>query len=163
MKKSKAIPLSTTTHIHVIDESRTEVTRDRDTSDKWDGDDTHTDHDVIGFKISNGTYFDLIVDFEPKASTDYYLLYAVYSTGNSFSHSAGSGIEYYGLYTKEQLYIAEENKKILEDRSKKPEYNIEIKDTNGNMMKSWCPWSGYFESLDSVNLDVIRLLNGNET
>jgi hypothetical protein len=147
--------------IEIIDDAYGEVTRSGDPSDKWDRDDTHTSHNVQGFKAKlekEGGYFDLTVPYEPEFDETYYLLYVVYSTGDSFGHDAGSGLEAIGLYKKDELDVAKDNERRIEKhyRSKDPDFNVELITSSGKKFQQHTPWVGYFESLDYTEIADVR-------
>ena len=115
---------------------------------------TSTSHYVHGFNVvDDKTYNDLYASFEPKPETDYYLLYAIYSTGDSFGHDDGHCIEYFGLYEEKDLEIAKADQKKLETFERTDSERL-CKLSNQSV---YLPWNGYFESLDSVELEKVRL------
>lgn len=151
------------TKIEIIDESYTMVTRHGDPNDEWDGDDTETSHHITGFRVLKNGYSDLEVDFKLTPGKPYYLLYAIYSTGDSFHHEEGK-IEYIGLY--KSLKDAEVNQKLIEKHYKETNesnprnfdsmFSVELISPSGVKYKQHVPWNGYFESLTSV--EVIPIL-----
>lgn len=101
---------------------------------------------------------DLVVGFEPNIKEKYYLLYAVYSTGDSFSRHEGGGIYFVDLY--KDLDLAELNKKIIEDnhqyyKNSDNFASLDILDQVGNLVKLSPPWQGYFEELDYIAIEPI--------
>ena len=83
-------------HIKIIDLSHCETTREADPLNEWDGDDIYTSHNIQGFTVLD-SYHDLPVSFSIEDKRKYYLLYVLYSTGDSFHHEEGC-IEYISLY-----------------------------------------------------------------
>ena len=78
------------TNLRINDSAYTEVTRERDPDDRWSGEDTYTGHSIESFHVvSDDDYCDISVAFDIDDGRDYYLLYAIYSTGDSFSHDEG--------------------------------------------------------------------------
>lgn len=151
------------TDIEIINISYTEVTRERNPEDEWDADDTCTSNNIEGFRIikpnSRWKSVDLTVDFEPKVDKTYYLVYVIYSTGDSFSHHEGC-VDYIFLY--ENLEFAEATKKMIEDAYKKKDkeesYSVEIFNDKGELFKiSSSSWVGYFETLTDVVIDYVTL------
>src|SRR5210317_84780 len=113
--------------ISIEDRQTGGVTRAGDPDDEWDRDDTYTDHNIEGFRAApeeDSKYFDLVVPYEPEFDKEYYLLYAVYSTGDSFGHDDGSGIEYIGLYTENELDVARENLDRVKKHDNDPDGNF---------------------------------------
>jgi len=118
--------------------------------------DTYTSHNFTGFKIvGKNSYFDLALDFTPEPDKDYFLLYAIHGSGDSFGSDYGSSVEYYGLYTREQLDIAKTNMERLQKVKK--EYNIKLLGTDGKEFQAYTPWAGYFDNLDEIDIKKIRL------
>ena len=164
--------------VGVVVEKRayTHVTREA-TEDKWDGDDTATDHHIEGIKRAV-MYTDLEVGFELEEGRTYYLLYALYSTGDSFHHESGV-IEYIGLYQDEK--VAKENQgrlkkhndveEKLTDRWDPPSkavrnklaknhnsYSCSLVTENGQEYLLHVPWHGYFEHLEGVDIQPVSLV-----
>ena len=78
--------------------SYTEVTREHDPSDRWSGEDTYTSWTVTGLSRNkpNGNYRAVDIEYEPTGIV--YLVFAVYSTGDSFGLAEGGGFEVIDLY-----------------------------------------------------------------
>lgn len=100
-----------------------------------------------------------MVGFEIKPDKTYYLVSVIYSTGDSFSHHSGK-IDYIELY--ESLEMAEATKKMILDsyalKDKEESYSVEILNNSGTAYKiSSSSWVGYFESLEDVQIDAIKL------
>jgi hypothetical protein len=77
-----------------------EDTSTPDPEDEWDRANTHTDHSVEGIKVVDDNSFDVIGAFEidPANPGVVYLVYAIYSTGDSFGHDSGYGIEFISVF-----------------------------------------------------------------
>lgn len=96
------------------------------------------------------------VDIE---KTGGYLVWVEYSQGDSFGRGIRSGTEIIALFQKK------ESAKKLHDLILK--WNNEPRDNDGNYKYSqkvliekqeitvFCPWSGYFESLDTVHIQKV--------
>ena len=124
-----------------------------DPDDRWDRASTSTSYDIEGFEISK-KYYDLSTDFEPEFNVDYHLLYAVYSSGDSFGHDVGYDIEFLGLYEKKET--ADLNLKRITDRKKEDEEPTTLLTDFGMCYEFYIPWFGYFESLDYITIETIR-------
>jgi len=168
------------TNIKILDEARTYVTDPANPDDKWDRDNTATEHDIRGFRVvGEQNYYDLSVDFEVDPTRPYFLVYAIYSTGDSFGHDDGC-IEFVGLY--ESLDVAHENAQRLKIHNetyrqwndpwytpskqmsmaelKKLEknfepYSVQLVTKDGTDYKMNVPWHGYFEHLDEVEVESV--------
>ncbi len=151
-------------NIQIIDKCYSEVTDAADPNDSWSADSTHTDHNIVGFKFAKENFLtEIKVPFEILPNKDYYLVYALYTTGDSFSNHSGN-MEYIDLYDNEDLAnevvkTIELDYKIYGKRkdSSFDNYSVVIKNNMGNEFKMSCPWKGYFERLDSIEAKSIRL------
>ena len=163
-----------TTKIRVNDIATGGVSRYGNPDDRWDGDDTWVDHAIDSISVVE-TYGDLEVGFDINRDQIYYLLYAIYSTGDSFSSREGE-IEYVGLYQDED--VANENLKRIErhhdthEKINRRSYHLterqkkEIKRLSKNFSEHTImlvtedeveyqihvPWHGYFERLTEVTV-----------
>lgn len=149
--------------VEIIDDVYRQDTSDADPDDSWDRANTSTDHNIVGFRAaleSEGKYYDLAVAFEPDFKTTYYVLYAVYSTGDSFGQDDGHSVEFIGFYTKDQLDIANENMRRIETQTRSRDsdsYSITLRAPSGvRSFEQTTPWVGYFESLDYVDIASIE-------
>jgi len=149
------------TPIRVIDESQTFVTEHADESDDWDRDNTMTTHYIRGIQIvEEKGYKDLEVPFEVVRDKDYYLLYVLYGTGDSFGHDDGN-IELIGLYQTHEA--AEKNAKAIRAHYEAQRNNysssglLYLTTESGNKFELWPPWIGYFESLEDIVVKSVRL------
>ena len=133
--------------IKINNNSFTHVTHERNPEDEWSADSTDTDHAISSFSVSNGNgYFDLVVDTCIVPKRKYILLYATYSTGDSFSHHGGQ-IDYIGLYDEDQADIVHATKCKLRDATG---YSVTITAENGEPYSYGIPWHGYFERLEAI-------------
>lgn len=143
------------------------------TYDNGDGDDsserysyrgtTSTDWDVRGLRLlKSGEYMgykrgdSTQVAFKPEVGKVYYALYAIYSTGDSFGHDHANCLELVGVY--KSRYVADENKKRLTaDGAESRRWDnatVElIVEGVDKPHKYYRPWTGYFESLDSLEVE----------
>lgn len=149
--------------------SNCETDREPDPDDSWDRGNTSTTWTVEGIKLlgtEDHSYgyrcnHSVDIDWEPKKGKLYHLLYAVYSTGDSFGHDAGACFETIGLY--KSRHIAEENEKRL--REGKPSKKAPIYGTHVMLKMEGTvklhpysrPWDGYFESLDCLEVVSLNL------
>lgn len=114
------------------------------------GEDTYTSHDIESiYEVGEKAYFDLTVNFDIVEGETYYLLYGIYSTGDSFNNHEGC-IQFVDLYQTEEF--AEANKEILEkhNAAKDGSYTAKLLLENGKEYPFHVPWKGYFEVLNEV-------------
>lgn len=146
-----------------------EVTYEANPDDEWSRDSTTSSHSVDGISLAS-EYPDVTACFPVKDGDTIYLLYAVYSTGDSFGHDENSSIAYIDVFkTYEKAEKAakdirmhanwfkgvhgfvvpskEEKKKYASD------YQVDIKRENGKTMDVFAGWNGYFESLSYVQVE----------
>lgn len=127
-----------------------EVSNVADSDDPWDQDDVST----IWFIPSEFTVTEnmdgwgefLPLNFTPEKGKVYFLVYAIYSNGDSFHHEENGGCELIGLYT--DMEEAERNAEILR-RSNEFSEKITV---NGTEMTVSLPWQGFFEDLECVKV-----------
>lgn len=140
------------TRIRVNADSYTEQVTEP-TGDDWDWGETVTDHCINNFQVvKENEHSHLVVNLDPKPGVPYYLLYAVYSTGDSFGWDAGKCIEFIELY--QSFEKAEENMDKLNcDQSSE----VKIESETGEVYNFFIPWNGYFESLDHVGVEKVYM------
>ena len=162
-------------NIRIIDKCYTYVTRQSDPNDSWDQDDTGTSHNIVGIEIATvGGYYDISVPFDIEQGKEYFLVYGIYSTGDSFHHEEGS-ITYVDLFqthekAMECVHRLEEHHRVhvgLETyypnkkREKPPkgyvDYTCVLMDDSEKEYKFHVPWHGYFERLSSLEVIPVSL------
>lgn len=135
-------------YIHVLHDSYCEVTRECDPDDSWGRDSTSTSHSVTGLRlVARDTHDSVSVEFEPEKGKIYHVLYAVWSTGDSFGHDEGLRFEVLGVYKNRK--VAEQNEKRLREGSGNVRLKMEGRE---DTHEYYTPWSGYFESLDTLEV-----------
>lgn len=159
-------------YIKINEDRDTRITRHRDPNDEWDANDTATSTSISGFEVvEDGGFHDLTVPFDPVADRDYYLLSVRYSTGDSFSRHRGK-MEHIMLHA--DLDLAKANAKHLREFHERGEndpqmdyeakWNTTIKLDNGeDLPVSTMSWTGYFERLEEVIVETVRLNGGRWT
>jgi len=151
--------------IEIVDHETSHNLGGQHDDDDWSRDSYSTDHNIVGFKAypdAAQSYFDLTVPYRPEDDETYYVLYAVYTTGDSFGSDPGHGIEFIGFYTKDQYDIAEENMRTIErdDGKRSENWSVTLKTPDGQgTFKQHCGWKGYFESLDFVDIADVTKMN----
>ena len=147
------------TKIKVITSEYSDSTKDPDTDDKWDRGSTFTSRVILNIAKDNKDY-----SFEtsclPENGKKYYLLYTMYSTGDSFGSNENSSIEYIELYDTQQK-ANEALTCILQSPINKEysftENSISIPMNNGEIYKLFVPWNGYFESIYEQGVKEVEL------
>ncbi len=127
--------------------------RDLDSDNTWDRLNEYYSHEIHGFNIVNERQSrDFCINYKPVPHKPYYLLYAVYSTGDSFHREEGLH-EYLDLY--ENREDAEKAKKEIFDQRKSS--SITYTSSCGKELTFGSPWYGYFDFLDSTEIEEVRL------
>jgi len=93
-----------------------------------------------------GTVLDL------KIGDPVYVLYMIYSSGDSFGSSSGNGEILWTFANHDAAMLALECIK-----EKDSEWNLEFLDDAGTIIKMSNPAAGYFENLNSVNIFTTKV------
>lgn len=144
-------------YIDVEYDSYTNTTREPNDDDSWDRGNTSTSHSVTGLKlVEAGGYKTAEVLFKPVKGKTYYLLYASYSTGDTFGYDDGKNFEVIGVYRRRD--VAERNEKLLREMKKNRRGLIPLS-VEGSQEKHeyYIPWDGYFERLDYLRIESFEL------
>jgi hypothetical protein len=84
------------------------------------------------------------------------VVWATYSTGDSFGRSHGGSSEVFGIFT--DIKSATELRDALSDfNTRGKSSRLEITTSDGQKFTDYVPWTGYFESLDAVDIDVVTV------
>jgi hypothetical protein len=150
-------------YVEIDYDSYTDTTREGDPEAEYDGDDTETSTTVNGVRhVKESGFWDLIVNYPLDRSKNYYLLYVVYSTGDSYNHDEGK-VVFIDLY--EDVKVADEAAKILEKTYDITEYNykfpkhVDIPDSKGGINHLYAgPWIGYFSQFTEAVVKKVEVL-----
>lgn len=117
----------------------------------WREDNTVTIHDTFqaiasNSKLGRDRYYDVHVGFEPVKDRDYYLVFGIYSSGDSFGRETGK-VAFIELFEDESK--AHEFVKLI---GKTSEYSVKFDDVT-----YYIPWVGHFESLEVCDVKRVRL------
>lgn len=145
------------------------VTEEPLSYDGWERGNTNCDVRVINLiEREDETGVDVVAE---EDSDSYYFLYVIYETGDSFGRDGGN-FEPIGAYV--DLSVAEENRRrILEhyDEFKSPfpskkknknskhesQFSVSLKRENGDEFEMHVPWAGFFECLQSVDIELLSV------
>lgn len=140
--------------IDILHDRYTYITRERNPDDEWDNDDTAADWTIRGIRVvDRGGDFE--VPFEIEKGKTYFLVMADYDTGDSFGRYCNY-LEFIDLFQTAEA--AEAALKALgKPLTGKPgqsdweyKYSREYVRDNGETVKVYIPWEGYFESLNDL-------------
>jgi hypothetical protein len=132
--------------------------------------DEYTDFSVKGVFIgeNQGSIYTETckVDFDPDKVSDVYVVYGIYSTGDTFGSSYGKGhiVGVYDSYTKAKqiVTLVREIYKLYEENANYKDklaewaalHRMKVKDV---YISTIGPWHGYFESLEDVKIEVFPI------
>lgn len=145
--------------------SYTDVTRESDPEDRWDRDDLDTTWS-IGSKITEceDKSPDIVVPFKLELEKNYYLVYVIYNTGDSFHHHSGYGCNFIELFTDKTkadnlAQLIRQQNKDYNSRKDLGEsaYSLSYTDELGNKKIVSCDWNGYFESIQTCDIQTLNL------
>jgi hypothetical protein len=159
MAKNKPAP-APTVFLHLDASGYTEVTREADPDDAWGANDTSTTWSADGITLSDRDgHHALPVDFPVEAGDLVYVVYAVYSTGDTFHRADGEYLEVISFH--KDMNTAAKNVTALNGRrdrgSAGNDYKMTITYDSGATVERYCPWDGYFESLDYVTCSAFTV------
>lgn len=142
--------------INVLLDSRTYVTNPKNPNDSWDRDDTDTENSVRGIElVKNDSYSDLAVPFEVIPGKNYWLVWAEYSTADSFGRDGGN-VEIIDLFTDyEKARACAERAEKAEESPCAQSFSFRYIREDGSELQQHCPWIGYFERLEMVHTELV--------
>lgn len=143
-------------YVRIDHTSYTQVTRERDPDDDWSGEDTNTSNYVNGLiLVPEGSYHHIAVPFDIDINKSYILLWAEYSTGDSFSHDEGK-VEFIDLF--ENVKHANAAYRAIQKANDADQSNVKYYRADGSEVNFYAPWYGYFERLSDLYIDVVRVV-----
>jgi hypothetical protein len=144
-----------------------EIIRERDPNDQWSGQDTDSHHTIDGIFLTPEYRFpDVVSEIPIEKGKQYFLVYALYSTGDSFSHDSGC-LFYIDLFDK--IEKAEKCKQSVfahyRNYKDDAEYHGEAhcrqagyESPTQGMKTVHVPWIGYFESLQEIIITPVQVI-----
>ena len=128
-----------------VDESSW-ITRPRDPKDEWSGEDTQSEWTVRGLSLVEESGYRSVPNYlKAKIGESVWALYAVYSTGDSFSHQSDGCFEFINVFATQEDAAAAA--KELKNATGQASYPLSY---GGSCGFGYVPWSGYFESLSYI-------------
>lgn len=93
------------------------------------------------------------VDVDVKAGEPVFVLYMVYSTGDSFGRADGKGEV---LWVFKDADTAREALRLWKEENDKrdPEYSVKFEDDSGRVVQLSNPGAGYFENVSYIDLET---------
>ncbi len=155
-KKNKPAP-APTVYLHLEASGYTEVTREADPDDEWGANDTSTTWSVDGITLHDRDgHRALPADFPVEAGDRVYVVYAVYSTGDTFHRADGEYLEVISFH-KSEVTAARNVAALNVRRGRDSDFKMVVEYDSGAKVERHCPWDGYFESLDYVTCSAFTV------
>lgn len=151
--KQTAAPASpVTTDLYVKYTRDQYTTREAAADDEWDRGNTSSKYTLEYISLANDSAYSTVTyPGEVKVGEKLYLLYAVYSTGDSFGHDEDACIELISVH--KNLDVARFNYETIKNNTDESYgVQIELSQDNGQTWKMSPPWNGYFESLSYLKI-----------
>lgn len=126
-------------------------TREPNHDDQWDNGDTAADISINGVEFAEH-YFDVALPQEYEASKPLYLLYANYDTGDSFGRQCN---KFEAVDIFQDRARAEAAQRALTNSQ---EGNASYVRDDGTTIQYSCPWHGYFECLNYLEVEDVAIL-----
>ena len=122
----------------------------------WSASSSHT---LIKTVEMTEDYPDVVAPFDLKTGDDAYVVWVIWSSGDSFGHESGAFAEAIGIF--KDAKAAFELSNHIERTDWRKINTLKLTTSDGQQFNTgWVPWSGYFESLDSVQVDAVLVNNG---
>ncbi len=103
-----------------------------------------------GVSISKNNWGEPI-DFEVSPGDTVYVVWAEYSSGNSFGRGHNNGVDVVGIF--KDAAKAEKCRQACE-ASSEDNSMVKFESDSGEKISYYAPWNGYFESLGSIRLET---------
>lgn len=104
--------------------------------------------------LTNEQDYDTVpLTFDAKAGDTVYLIYALWGTGNSFGRADSSSVDFIAVFK-----TFDKANEVLNELKKAKHYEdfVNITEENGETRKYSPDWTGYFESLEQ--LDIVPIV-----
>lgn len=93
------------------------------------------------------------VDFDVQIGDVVFVLWAEWSTGDSFGKSKCGSADVIHIFKNPKLALAAKDK--LKDESTDP--TVEFETDSGQLLKCYRPWCDYFDNLEEVNVAAVLI------
>lgn len=137
----------------------TEVTREADPNEDYDGDDTYTDWEISTTitPAKDSISCDVALPFILEENKKYYLVYIIYSDGDSFSSQTREHLELITVFTtlEKAQNLVEQIKE--DDINNNSTYSFTYQDEIGKLIKTSARWKGYFNGIEQCEVHEVCL------
>lgn len=149
-------------YVRILHEDHSTITREG--TGEWDGDDIDHEHFFYGFEVSKeNKFWDFILNEDPTGK-EYYLVYVLYSTGDSFhtENNCLCMLEFLDSYEDARtlvIAIETDDRNYTKDTDGYPHKSLEIKlpKSGRTISVNTGTWKGYFEHFSSVRMEKMTL------
>ena len=145
--KSKSVKDPTYLYLDLIIDSDRYKTSEEDPEDSWSRGNTTTYWSVEGIRLRLDRY-STNVDFPVERGDKVYVVYAVYSRGDSFGYDSDGGLKVISFH--KNLEVAKKNRDAAEASTSS---DLVIEFDSGKVVTVYAPWHGHFESLSYVKVE----------
>lgn len=150
-----------------------DITQAADPEDSWSRDSTHTSWTVEAVE-PEPKYPDVTACFPVPEGTTVYLLYLVYSTGDSFGHDEDGRIAFVDVWTTREKAEAAativrehadwykgvntrwspmtKEERLKYEKKFDNAYQVTVIRENGEPLQTYASWNGYFESVSYIEV-----------
>lgn len=102
---------------------------------------------IRGIHLTNSNFGERVtIDYDVKLGDDVYVLWAEYSSGDSFGHGNRNRVDVVHVFKDPVAAFAARDALLAEDSEG-------YKTDSGTKINYYRPWTGYFESLDNLHVD----------
>lgn len=174
-KDKKAVERAPEVGLCVLHDGYQEVTQEADPNNEWDRGSTSTSWTVGGIVLASKKDMpDLTACFPVKAGDTVHVVFAVYSSGDSFGQDEHGNIEFIDVY-KTAAKAARAAKAVrghanwyrdindrwspmtakerrLAEKTYDNLYHVDVVREDGSQKNIYASWNGYFESLSYVEV-----------
>jgi hypothetical protein len=133
-------------HVSIKYKQYVDQTSEPDPSDEpySDRGDTYTTWEFESLKKGS----EVPVSFDPVDGKTYYAVIAIYSTGDSFGREESGCYEVLDIYETEDGANGAIKSLVVSEKAHQMTFTM----SNGNTVTNYCPWTGHFESLDTISV-----------
>lgn len=134
--------------LKLITSASSAVTCEADPDDEWSRDSTSTSWHVKGVQVASKDDYDgVTVGFDATPGEAVFVVYAIYSTGDSFGHDESAQLEFIDAFKSADKAAAAAQG--LQGSAKGW-----TREDGSFAEMNWKPWDGYFESLEEMNVEA---------
>ena len=126
-----------------------------DPDNRWTRDSTDREITITGIEIVDKC-FDTVCQDDVVIGDQVGLLWATYSTGDSFGEDGGQ-TEFIQVLPLSKMHILKQNAETIMSANNADSQSVKLLDAYGETYKMGCPWYGYFENLQSIYIDRLTV------